>query len=137
MAHGQRTVRTAKKREQFLAALRSNGTVFSACQAAGIGRTAAYEWRAADESFRAAWDEALEDATDQLEHEAVRRATDGSDTLLIFLLKANRPEKYRDNTNVTMKATHEHSGPNGNPIALSFDANTVLARIAGGSEADR
>lgn len=133
-----RTKQTAKKREQFLAALRSNGTVFSACKAAGIGRATAYEWRTDDEAFRAAWDEALDDATDLLEDVAIRRAADGSDTLLIFLLKARRPEQYRDttNANVNMKATHEHSGPAGTPIALQFNANAVLARIAGGSEAD-
>ena len=74
-----------------------------------------------------------------LEREAIRRATEGSDTLMIFLLKANRPEKYRDNTtaNVTMKATHEHSGPNGSAIPIQFfDANVALATIAAGSAAD-
>jgi hypothetical protein len=34
--------------------------------------------------------------TDALEDEALRRAKDKSDTLLIFLLKARRPEKYKD-----------------------------------------
>lgn len=89
----------------------------------GIGRTTAYDWRADDEDFAKAWDEALEDALDKLELEARRRAHDGlikkkftpkgrpvidpatgeqyyereySDTLLIFLLKGGRPEKYRE-----------------------------------------
>ena len=40
----------------------------------------------------------------------VRRAIDGSDTLLIFMLKARRPEKFKD------RQSHEHSGPGGGPI---------------------
>jgi hypothetical protein len=39
-----------------------------------------------------------------LEDEALRRAKDKSDTLLIFLLKARRPEKYKD------RISTEHSG---------------------------
>ena len=65
-------------------------------------------------AFVAAQDEAVQ----VLEDEAVRRAYEGvekpvtvagqrefvreySDTLLIFLLKGARPQKYRDNVNVT------------------------------------
>ena len=73
-----------------------------------------YHYRQTDEEFGAAWDEALEEGTDRLEDEARRRAVEGceenvyyqgkiidtkrnySDTLLIFLLKGRRPEKYRE-----------------------------------------
>jgi hypothetical protein len=99
----------------FLAALRRSGVVRSACRAARVGRSTAYRHRDTDPAFAAAWDRALETAVDALELEARRRAVEGversvfhagkqvgiihdySDTLLIFLLKANRPEKYRDN----------------------------------------
>ena len=71
--------------------------------------------------FRRLWEEALEQAMDLLEGEARRRATGVkrdvwyagekvgsesvySDTLLIFLLKAHRPAKFRDNVKV------EHPG---------------------------
>ena len=43
-------------------------------------------------------------AGDSLEVEARRRAFAGSDTLLIFMLKAARPAKFRDNVH------HEHDG---------------------------
>lgn len=71
-------------------------------------------------AFGAAWDAALEEAGDTLELEARRRALEGiktvepifhggkrvgervvrrySDRLLAFLLKAQRPEKYGENT---------------------------------------
>jgi hypothetical protein len=109
-----RTARTPKKREKFLAALSELGHVTLACKAVGIGRTQAYEWRKRDAAFSKGWDEAIDVATELLEIECRRRAAVGteetvyhrglacgtirkySDLLLIFLLKAMKPEKYRD-----------------------------------------
>jgi hypothetical protein len=87
-----------------LAALRETGAVRYACQAAAVGRSTAYRHRQADEGFALAWADALEDACDELEAEARRRAKEGSDQLLMFLLKAHRPAVYRDSHRV------EHSG---------------------------
>lgn len=85
---------------------------------AGIGRQSAYDWRRDDAEFAAAWDDAVDQAADRMEREALRRAVEGvdepvyqggelvgyvrkySDTLLIFLLKAARPEKYRERAEV-------------------------------------
>jgi hypothetical protein len=83
-------------RPPFLAALRNSGNVRAACKAAGISRQAAYKHRESSQEFRAAWDDAIEDACDILEAEAWQRGRKSSDTLLIFLLKAHRPEKYRE-----------------------------------------
>lgn len=91
-----RTIRTPKKREAFLAAIAAGRSIAAACQAAGIARSAAYRWRDEDGEFAVAWDEALEVGTERLEDEAVRRALDGSDTMLIFLLKARKPQMYRE-----------------------------------------
>jgi hypothetical protein len=102
-------------RDAFLKALADTGNVRAACHVAGVGRTTAYRAQADDPAFAAAWETAIEESVDLLEIEARRRAVKGtdkpvfhqgkqvasvkeySDTLLIFLLKANRPEKYRDN----------------------------------------
>ena len=113
-----RTGRTPKKRNwkgAFLEALANSGNVRLSCRAARIGRQTAYDARYKSKVFAERWDRAIEEATDGLEAEAWRRAAKGtqrpvfykgeqcgaiqeySDTLLIFLLKANRPEKYRDN----------------------------------------
>src|SRR5918994_2077116 len=107
----RRTIRTPEKREVFCAALGDGLSVTAACRAAAIGRMTAYEWRGADADFARAWDEAIEAGTDLLEDVALRRAFKGttkpvyqkgervgevqeySDTLMIFLLKARRPEK--------------------------------------------
>lgn len=105
----------------FLAELAESGMVKRACEVAGIARRTAYTHRDKRKKFRAAWDEALQVAISTLEDEAWRRARDGvtepvyqggklvgtvqkySDTLLIFLLKAHNPERYRDRYDVTSK----------------------------------
>jgi hypothetical protein len=99
-----RTKRTPKKRELFLSALAEGCSITAACERAVIVRSTAYDWRKTDAAFAAAWDDALEAGTDTLEDEAVTRAKDGSDTLLIFLLKARRPDKYKD------RVSTEHAG---------------------------
>ena len=83
-------------RPPFLAALRSSGNIRASCQAAGVSRKVAYAHRQKWPEFRKQWNDALEDAVDLLEAEARRRAMQSSDTLLIFLLKAHRPDKYSE-----------------------------------------
>ncbi len=123
------SVRHQKKRA-YLLALSFCGNVTLAAKAAGIDRATVYVWRNGkagrenshgDEAFRSAEAMAKEMAADRLEEEAWRRAVEGveepvgfykgepgayvrrySDTLLIFLLKGLRPEKYRER--------YEHSG---------------------------
>jgi hypothetical protein len=103
-----------EKRAKFLAKLAEGASIHAAAAAATIGRSTAYEWRDADPKFAKAWDDAVEAGTDALEDEAVRRAYSGtdelvfyqgqqcgvirrySDTLLIFMLKARRPEKFKE-----------------------------------------
>lgn len=115
---------------KFLATLAKTGNVSAAAKAAKIHRDTAYQHRTDDEAFRKAWALAQEESADELEAEARRRAMKGtkkpvyqqgklvghvqeySDTLLIFLLKGNNPEKFRERSSV------EHSGPAGGPIAV-------------------
>lgn len=61
----------------FLEALTATGVVASACRAAGVATATVYARRRTDADFAAAWDQALEDATDALEQEARRRAVEG------------------------------------------------------------
>lgn len=83
-----------------------------------------YALRDRDPKFREAWEDALEHGSDRLEDIAHRRARNGSDTLLIFLLKARRPDKYRERSavehsgeqciTITRKVVHVGSDPSGN-----------------------
>jgi hypothetical protein len=117
--------RTPKKAPQdwapaFLEELARCGNV--SATAVKVGRRTVYDRRSTDPVFAAAMKEALDVAVEFMEAEARRRAVDGtlrpvyqggelvghvreySDVLLIFLLKAHRPEKYRD------RAAVEHTG---------------------------
>ena len=88
----------------FIAALAEAGTVTEACRKSGISRTTAYHARQQDEAFALQWADVEEEGTELLEKVAVQRAVDGSDTLMIFLLKSRRPQKYRENVKI------EHGG---------------------------
>ena len=79
-----------------------------------IGRRTAYDWREADEDFAKDWEDAVEAGTDALEDVAIERAKNSSDTMLIFMLKARRPEKFRENR------TYEHRGPSGGPVQFTM-----------------
>lgn len=105
---------TTARRARFLAELAKSGNISAAARGAGLSRSHAYALRASDPEFAAEWADALEEAVDSLEAEARRRAIEGvdsphfhggqltgtvkkySDSLLMFLLKAHRPERYRD-----------------------------------------
>ncbi len=114
------THRTPKKaggwQKPFLDVLCNSANVRAACEAAGISRSAAYAAKTKGVTFSKAWDDAIQDAADVLEAEAWRRArakrdkdgniiVQGSDTLLIFLLKAHRPDKYREQLRVSINVT--------------------------------
>jgi hypothetical protein len=104
------TIRTPKKRKAVLEALATGVSISAACKCAGIGRASAYEWRRDDAEFAAEWESAVDTGTDKLEDIAFERAQDSSDTLLIFLLKARRPNKYHE------RMALAHMGKDGGPI---------------------
>ena len=130
-------IRHPKKRA-YLAALEATGAKVASADAAGIDRHTPAEWRAKDEQFAEAERMALEAFADRLEVEAVRRAHAGvlrkrfhgrepildpetgqqyaereyDSTLLMFLLKAARPGKYRE------RIDHQHVGADGAAIVF-------------------
>ncbi len=87
---------TKSKRGQFLTILRDCGTVTAAAKAIGITRQAAYLAKDKYPTFALEWEEAIESATDKLVEVAVERAAkaNGSDALLMFLLRGHRPSVY-------------------------------------------
>ena len=99
------------KKPAVLSAFKKCASVTKACEIADISRSSFYEWLKEDPEFKAAYEAAREEAIQVLEDEAIKRATiGGSDTLLIFLLKAARPQKYRD------YVRQEITGSGGGPI---------------------
>lgn len=141
---------------KLLAALCATGNISESCRCAGIGRVTFYHRRDTDRAFEEAARDAIEVATDALELEARRRAYTGtlkpvygsggtgvgtvkvgtireySDVLLIFLLKAHRPDKYREN----VKHTHEVALPDEERVArIAAILDSCRTRRAGQAEA--
>jgi len=98
-------VENRKRMDLFLEKMRTSGNVRLSCTAAGIGRTTVYRWRRKWATFAAEWDEAMEDACDVLEGVAWKRAIKMSDRLLMFLLKAHRPDRYKERVKVETEVT--------------------------------
>lgn len=106
--------------ERFLELLGSTCNVTLSAKGAGVDRKTVYNHYKNDPEFAAAWDDAKEAAVEILEAEAWQRAKKQSDVLMIFLLKANRPEKYRE----TIR--NEMTGANGGAIEVSIFEKSVL-----------
>ncbi|MEM7515546.1 MAG: terminase [Planctomycetota bacterium] len=127
------------KKRAFLAAYAETGTLRAASRASGVSRRSHHNWIANDAAYAEAVAEARELASDRLEDEARTRAIEGmrrykfdrngdpikhpetgepyyehaySDTLLIFLLKGNNPEKFGDRIEQT------HKGEAENPVVI-------------------
>ncbi len=84
----------------FLTALEDTHLVTESAKRAGIHRDTAYDRRSKDEAFARAWGDVEERSTEIHEQIAVKRAAAGSDLLLMFLLKARRPDVYREHHHV-------------------------------------
>jgi len=118
------------KQRAFLAAFAKTCNITRASAAAKVHRTCHFRWMRDDTEYSAAFARAREEAITVLEDEAVRRAHEGiakpvwfqgnevgavqeySDSLLVVLLKAHKPDTYRENWK------GEISGPGGGPIPL-------------------
>jgi hypothetical protein len=104
-----------QKQREFIEALADTGSVSDAARSVRVSTTSCYRLRRAPgaEGFAAAWDAALEEASKRLVDIAFDRAFNGtyepiinqngnnvgarirySDRLLMFLLRAHRPDRY-------------------------------------------
>ncbi len=126
----------------FLRAYAKHGIISDGTQSAGITYRTFYGWRKNDEVFHEDCKTAESMANDLMEREARRRAiegfdrpviyqgevtetyTDYSDSLLTTLLKGNRPEKYKERTQL--------SGSVGRPLTLDEETKEdVVSSILG------
>jgi len=125
-----------QEKEAYLRALARLWTPALALKAAGHTPSELAMWREHDAAFLVAERQCREGLTDQLEAEAVRRAfrgvrrpvyqggllagylTEYSDQLLIVLLKAMRPERYRERSEVSVNPVVK--------VVAGFDPGEVL-----------
>lgn len=92
---------THSKKRAFLTHFADHGSVSTAAELSGINRWTHYHWLKNDSDYQEAFHDAEKSAVSSLEDEARKRAIGGSDTLLIFLLKGLRPERFSDRHRVT------------------------------------
>ena len=115
---------SARAKHAFLTCYAEWANVSHACQLAGVARRNVYYWQEHDPEFAAAFHIAESAATERLEREAWRRAVEGtpyertsywhgepvgtdhkieySDQLLMLLLRARKPETYREKVDVAV-----------------------------------
>lgn len=133
--------------QAFLDALREMGVVRYAAEAAGVNYSTVYRRIHSDPEFKVAFEAAREEAVQAMEMEGRRRAVQGttkpvyqggklvghiqeySDVLLMFFLKAARPEVYRETIRVDIRREAERMAE-----ALGMDAEDIAAAV---EEAER
>jgi hypothetical protein len=133
---------TEKRYNLFLAELALDGNVTRAAKAVGVDRSNAYQRRLRNPEFAKRWDDALEAFADAVEAEAYRRAVTGttkgiwwqgarvgeeqqwSDSLLLALLKAKRPQQYGDTSKIQL------TGSDGGPVRVEETPYAIARRIA-------
>lgn len=121
MSQGRTT--TTAQFEKFLFHLREVPNVTRAARLCGLSPKSFRNHKKSNATFSEAWDDALEEAIETCELEVHRRAFEGtdkpitymgnvtgtykeySDSLATFLLKAHRPERYRERTEIDMTVT--------------------------------
>lgn len=131
-----------QKQATFLQEFAKSGNILHAARQAGIDRTTHYDWLKKPE-YAARYAVAEADALEVLEGEAIRRGLVGydepvfgklpghetgtgqvgvvrkfSDNLLMFVLRARAPERYRENLK------HELTGPQGGPVQITFNCSS-------------
>jgi hypothetical protein len=117
-------VQSVRAKQAFLESYRRWANISYACEQSGVARQNVYDWQEKDPEFLAAFHMAEAAATERLEREAWRRATEGSpysrtsyyrgepvgtdhkieysDQLMMLLLRARKPDVYREKVDVAV-----------------------------------
>mgnify|MGYP003140141351 CR=1 FL=1 len=96
----KRKAEADKRKESFLVAFEEWGTIRRACDVASIPRGTYERWHSEDPDFSKSVDLARRSFAESLEEIALERVRNpnkgkGSDVLLLGLLNANMPQKFR------------------------------------------
>lgn len=110
--------KVASQKARYLRAVATVGTMSAGCKDAHVDKGTVLLWRRDDPEFLVAEEQARDTLIDSMEAEALRRGVKGvqrpvyqggalagyvteySDLLLQLLLRANRPDKYREKNDV-------------------------------------
>ena len=99
-SNDQRKDDMAKRKKKFLDSFEACGTIRGACNIVGVARPTYHRWVVEDADFAKEFDQRRVAFAESLEELALDRVRNpdknrGSDLLLIGLLNANMPSKYR------------------------------------------
>ena len=98
------------------------GVIGVACDRAGVIRNNHTKWLETYPKYKELYETMRERFVDGLEEEAIRRAKEKSDSLMITMLKAHRPEVYGDKSDVNMRMSGQQ------PITLMFAEGMLSER---------
>lgn len=96
---------TKEKKEKFLTHFAKTCHIGKAAKRAGVTRQTIYNHRREDPEFAKRFEDARLLGIEALEDKAVELATEDENPnhlLLMFLLKGNKPEKYRERSDVNV-----------------------------------
>lgn len=123
----RRAERTPEQDEVFFRCVSQGFSLSRSAEKAGYTARGVFNWRVRDQAFAAQCDECYEIGTEIMIDEARRRGMAGinkpvfhkgevcghireySDTLLIFLLKARKPDVFRENYTINGEVNHRHT----------------------------
>jgi len=130
---GRPTDLTPDTQSRIVEALRAGNYIDAACAYAGIGTTTYYRWmqRAQDPTapdiyrdFRDAVERARAEAEIRNVGLIQRAASDGTWQAAAWFLERSHPRKWGRHDR------HEVTGPDGGPVELAVDAQSLEARLA-------
>lgn len=104
-ATGPQSSRAAEIKTRFLAAIQLGVSVVEAARWVGISRRTLYRWRHSDPEFALAWDNPVKEnpMVLSLEFEAFKRALNGNDRLLVFLLRSYHPDIFNERRRIELR----------------------------------
>jgi len=100
---------------KFLKAYARSGIMSRSADRAGVPIKTVRRWLEKYPNFKEKFEDMQERFVDDLEMVAIERAKEKSDSLMALLLKANRPEKYKENHKIEGDLRNTHA-----PIQLVF-----------------
>jgi len=110
-----------KRQDRFILAFQMTASISSACAKSGIDRSLFYDWKKNDLEFLTRFEDLDMALTDKLESKAVDLAMDGETPVLMFLLRARLPGKYREKQEISIEGAVPLS------ITFSNDKGVLVA----------
>jgi hypothetical protein len=117
----EKTSPLSTEQQKFIDAYTTNGGITkSALRSSGVSRSSLERWKTEDQEFKKALKIAEEHWVEELRKAAFMRAQAKSDVLLMFLLKAMKPEEFDDDVR-----KQQFVGLNSNPDSIPVRATLV------------